>query len=92
MEPSYSVVAAALSKFHTAPEGIQALWLLAGAATWLGSLVCLLRAATKIAALAVRRGKALGEPLHAIYRAPDGKLMLYVLGQVRELEPAICPP
>jgi hypothetical protein len=90
MEPSYSVVADALSKFHTAPEGIQALWLVTGAVTVLGVAYCGLQAVQVIAGLFARlvdrpNGRR-GVPLYAVYEDADGRLMLYAHGAaVREL-------
>ncbi|WP_262031121.1 hypothetical protein [Microvirga sp. Mcv34] len=91
MEPlssthTYSVMADALSKFHTAPEWIQALWLVMVPVTVLGLGFCLLRAVTEIAAMVARRGERQGEPLYAIYRTTDGRLMMYARGVVRELQ------
>jgi hypothetical protein len=90
MEPSsnvqtYSFLADALSKFHTAPEGIQALWLVMVPVTLVGLGVCLLQAVKEIAGIVLRRGERQGEPLYAIYRTADGRLMMYARGAVREL-------
>lgn len=94
MEPSssvqtYSIVADALSKFHTAPEWIQALWLVMMPVTIVGVAACITREAGQIAALAAQR-RALrdmskGEPIYAIYQAPDERWMLYACGVVHEL-------
>jgi hypothetical protein len=89
MEPSsvqaYSVVADALSKFHTAPEGIQALWLVTGAVTVLGVAYCGLQAVKAVAGLFARSDERRGVPLYAVYEDADGRLMLYAHGAVREL-------
>jgi len=94
MEPSssvhaYSFLADALSKFHTAPEWIQALWLVMVPVTAVGVSACLMRAVQHIAAALVRREEARGvwqgNPVYAIYQAPDGRWMLYARGTVREL-------
>src|SRR5215213_6590146 len=85
MEPSYSIVADALSKFHTAPEGIQALWLVMVPVTVLGAAFCLLHAVKEIVALFVRPGERRGVPLYALYEDADGRLMLYARGTLREL-------
>lgn len=85
MEPSYSVVADALSKFHTASEGIQALWLVTGAVTVLGTAFCGLQAVRAVAGLLALRGERRGEALYAVYEEADGRLMLYARGTVREL-------
>ncbi|EIM30493.1 hypothetical protein [Microvirga lotononidis] len=91
MEPlpsphAYSVMADALSKFHTAPEWIQALSLVMVPVTLVGLGLCLLQAVKEIAAMALRRGERQGEPLYAIYRTEDGRLMMYARGVVRELQ------
>ena len=85
MEPFYSVVADALSKFHTAPEGIQALWLVMGAVIVVGTAFCLLQAVKEVVALFARPGERRGVPLYAIYEEADGRLMLHAGGTVREL-------
>jgi hypothetical protein len=89
MEPSYSVLADALSKFHTAPEWIQALWLVMVPVTIVGATACIMRAAREIAAVIARHRAAgglwQGQPVYAIYRAPDGRWMLYARGAAREL-------
>jgi hypothetical protein len=41
MDPSYSAFADWLSKVHTAPPLIQALWILAGPATLVGIAFCI---------------------------------------------------
>ena len=84
MEPSYSVVADALSKFHTAPDWIQALWLVLGSATVLGCAFCGLEAVRAVAGLFARPGGRRGVPLYAVYEDEDGRLMLYAHGTARE--------
>jgi hypothetical protein len=95
MEPSssvqaYSFLADALSKFHTAPEWIQALWLVTVPVTIVGASACLMRAVRDIAAALIRHGGRhgiwQGRPVYALYQAPDGRWMLYAHGTVRELE------
>ncbi|MBA1157926.1 hypothetical protein [Microvirga mediterraneensis] len=93
MEPlssphTYSVLADALSKFHTAPEWIQALWLVMVPVTLVGLGFYLLQAVKEVAGTVVRRGERQGEPLYAIYRTEDGRLMKYARGVVRELQGA----
>lgn len=105
MEPSvqsYSVLADALSKFHTAPEWIQALWLVTVPVTVVGASACLTRAVKHIAAALARRGASQGvwqgSARYAIYQDADGRLMLYACGTVRELpseeavKEALLPP
>lgn len=91
MEPSgvqtYSVVADALSKFHTAPEWIQALWLVMVPVTVLGAAFCLLQAVKEIAALFARRGERRGVLFYAVYEDEAGRLMLYARGAVGEWQP-----
>jgi hypothetical protein len=75
-----------LSKFHTSPEWIQALWLLMVPVTLVGATACLMRVAGQIAAAIAQRGAMQGHPLYAIYEAPDGRWMLYAGGRVRDLQ------
>ncbi len=89
MEPPYSVWADMLAKFHTAPEWIQALWLVSGPATMLGMTWLVMRAVREIALLLAQRPRAeawLGHPVCAIHRTADGRWMLSARGVVRELE------
>ena len=62
MEPSYSVVADALNKFHTAPVIIQALWLLVVPVVVLGVTWPVMRGLRDIA-VAVRRPRPETESL-----------------------------
>jgi hypothetical protein len=55
MEPSYSVLADALSKFHTAPEWIQALWLVVVPVTMLGMTGLLMRGLAELTSILSRR-------------------------------------
>ncbi|MCB8820442.1 hypothetical protein [Microvirga rosea] len=58
MEPPYSVLADALSKYQSSPDWVQALWLVAVPVTVVGSVACVMRGVTAIvlALLARRRG------------------------------------
>lgn len=91
MDPSYSAFADWLSKVHTAPPLIQALWILAGPATIVGIAFCIAWAAREIAALragarwAHRAAELEGFPLHAVYRTPEGRWMLLSHGRVRAM-------
>lgn len=86
MEPQYSAFADLLNKFHTAPMPIQALWLAA-----------LLLIGWHLASVAGRvleeflrildRRDARRAAEYAIYREADGRWMLSVRGQARELTP-----
>ncbi|MCB5173718.1 hypothetical protein [Microvirga lenta] len=86
MDQPYSAFADLLNKFHTSSDAIQALWLLAVPLTVLGTAYCVMRAIREIALAVIdRRGAWQGEPVYAIYRAPDGRWMLLSRGAVREL-------
>ena len=74
-----------LSKFHTWPEFIQALWLVAGPATLLGMTWLLLRGATElVSALPSFRGMRRGRLVCGVYENPEGRLLLYRDGAVTE--------
>ena len=86
MEPSYSVVADWLSKFHTWPAFIQMLWLVAPLAALLGTTWLVMRGLRDLAlVLLARPGVAQGRSIYAIHETPDGRCMLYARGKVREL-------
>src|SRR4051794_21242984 len=83
--PPYSLFADWLSKFHTWPEFIQALWLVAVPATLLGMTALLLRGVTEIVgALPAFRGERRGRLVYGVYENPDGRLLLYRDGAVTE--------
>jgi hypothetical protein len=86
MEPSYSVLADALSKFHTAPEWIQALCILAGT-------VCALTALHTVKAIivaALRRKTDPGIELdYGICRDRTGRLMVYPELRQEEVPPSL---
>ena len=73
----YNLAADWLSKFHTSPEPIQALWLVAMTVTVLGVTWLLMRA---LAALLARPGKnrLQGHLAFGVYEAPDGRWMVYL--------------
>jgi hypothetical protein len=81
---AYSIVADLLSKFHTAPEWIQALWLVTVPVTVLGTAFCLLQIVKEIAGVFARRSERQGVPLYVVYEDADGRLMLDAPGAVRE--------
>jgi hypothetical protein len=83
VEP-YSVVADLLSKFHTAPDWIQALWLVMVPVTVLGTAFCLLQIVKEIAGVFARRSERQGVPVYVVYEDADGRLMLDAPGAVRE--------
>jgi hypothetical protein len=86
--PPYSPFADWLSKFHMASEPIQALWIVALAAVALG--FCWSLAAPLRFWLAARRprGGPGGELIYGVYRDPDGRMLVYLDGRVRELDEA----
>jgi hypothetical protein len=84
VEP-YSVVADLLSKFHTAPDWIQALWLVMVPVTVLGTAFCLLQIVKEIAGVFARRGERQGVPVYVVYEDADGRLMLDAQGSMREV-------
>jgi hypothetical protein len=89
MEPPYSVLADMLAKFHTAPEWIQALWLVSVPATMLGMTWLVMRAVREIAVLLAQRPRAEAwqrHPVCAIHRTADGRWMLSAPVAVRELK------
>ncbi len=59
-----------LNKFHTAPEWIQALWLVAGPLTLLGAAWLLLRALRDLIPLLIRRQER-GLLIYGIYQDPQ---------------------
>ena len=72
-QPPYSAWADLLNKFHTAPEIVQALMVVAGAAIVLGGLGCL--TALLIQCLHSLRPAAPGTLLYGVYRTSDGCLV-----------------
>jgi hypothetical protein len=89
MEPPYSAWADWLSKFHTSPEWIQALWLTVGPVTVLGMTGLVLRAVKEIAVLLAQRQREeawQGHPVCAIHRTTDGRWMLSAPVAVQELK------
>jgi hypothetical protein len=84
MEP-YSIVSDMLSKVHTAPERIQALWLLTVPVTVWGAAFCLLQIMKEIAGVFARRGERQGVPVYVVYEDAHGRLMLNAQGSMREV-------
>ena len=78
----YSLWADMLNKFHTSPEWIQVLWLLAVPLLLFGLFWCVKEV---LVAFARQRQEAKGELLYSIYRNNDNELLVYhhaeVLGQ-----------
>lgn len=91
MEPSYSFFADLLAKFQTSSDWIKTLWIVAFSLTVVGLALCLSRMVTKLAALFARRGDWQGDVLYAIYRAPDGRWLVYAKGKVKDLIAEDCP-
>ncbi|WP_445501520.1 hypothetical protein [Microvirga sp. G4-2] len=76
MDQPYSIVADWLSKFHTWPELIQALWLITMPATVLGMTWIVMRGLTQILAITSRRpwrGRLIG----GVYRDDQGRWMIH---------------
>jgi hypothetical protein len=74
--PPYSFAADLLSKFHTSPDWIQALWLIAVPALVFG-IGWLVK--EMVVALA-RRRQPEGELLLSVYRRVDGGVVVYGMG------------
>ncbi|RDI52411.1 hypothetical protein [Microvirga subterranea] len=70
MEQPYSIAADWLSKFHTWPEFIQALWLVAVPVTVLGVTWLVMRGLRDIAAVLRGRGEATLYGVPSDWRAP----------------------
>ncbi|WP_114945748.1 hypothetical protein [Microvirga calopogonii] len=88
MDPSYSVLADALSKFHASSDWIKALCLISLPAMMLGACYCLMQIFKEVVLAFRSHGEAVhGNPLYAIYQTEDGRWMLYVRGEMRELKP-----
>ncbi|PVE26086.1 hypothetical protein DC522_02340 [Microvirga sp. KLBC 81] len=95
MDQPYSFGADLLSKFHTAPEWIQALWLIAPMLTVLG--IAYLAAQVSREALRLHKvesqlGALEGRLLYGIYKNAHGELMLYVHGKTESLSAEDLPP
>lgn len=57
----------------------------------MGSAFCLMRAVRDIAASVMRRDEFQGDVLYAIYRAADGRWLVYARGQISDLTAPDCP-
>jgi hypothetical protein len=82
MDQTYSPFADWLSKFHTWPEPIQALWLIAVPATLIGITWLLMRGLRETIA-ATRHPQ--GRLLYGVYQDPQGHLILYRHGREPEV-------
>jgi hypothetical protein len=68
----YSPWADLLSKFHTASESIQALWIIAASVTALGVTYLLMRGVRETVALSRGRREPHGRSIYAAHADPDG--------------------
>ena len=92
MDQPYSVVADWLSKFHTWPELIQALWLLAIPATALGVTWLVMRGLRDLIPMLARRHWR-GHLIYGVYQDPQGRWMVYWHNrQPQELDRSNPPP
>src|SRR5215212_11044195 len=86
----YSPLADWLSKFHTASEPIQALWIVAIVVVALGIVWAFtLPLRVWLSALrerGERRGAEGGELVYGVYRDGQGRWLVYAEGEVRALE------
>jgi hypothetical protein len=91
MDQPYSIVADWLSKFHTWPESIQALWLIAVPVTVLGVTWIVMRGLREVVAAWLGRGEAM---LHRAPHAWDGPLLSFAGGRLRvaKQEAPLLPP
>jgi hypothetical protein len=80
MEQPYSVVADWLSKFHTWPEFIQALWLTAMPVTVLGVTWIVMRGLRDIAAVLRGRGEA---TLYGVIEDAEGRRLVWRDGEMK---------
>jgi len=86
MEPSYSVLADWLSKFHTCPAFIQMLWLVAPLAALLGTTWLVMRGLRDIVAVWRGRGEPRGRLVYGVIEGADGRLLLWRDGEARAVE------
>ncbi|PVE23225.1 hypothetical protein DC522_16965 [Microvirga sp. KLBC 81] len=76
MDQPYSIVADWLSKFHTSPEFIQALWLIAMPATVLGVTWLVMRGLAGLShTLSLRHWR--GHLIYGVYQDEQGHWMIY---------------
>jgi hypothetical protein len=86
--PPYSPIADWLSKFHTASEPIQALWIVALVVTVLGVVWSLTTPLRLWLALRGGRGERRGELVYGVYRDAEGRWLVYAEGEVRVVDRA----
>ncbi|WP_445503147.1 hypothetical protein [Microvirga sp. G4-2] len=75
MDQPYSFWADLLNKFHTAPELIQALWLMALSATALGVTWIVMRGLTQILSITSCRHWR-GQLIYGVYQDDQGRWMI----------------
>jgi len=86
MDQPYSVVADWLSKFHTWPMLIQALWLVAVPVTVLGVTWIMMRGLRDLAAVWRGRGEEHGRLVYGVVEDVDERLLVLQDGEVRVVE------
>jgi len=90
---TYSVLADWLSKFHTWPEFIQALWIVAIPVTVLGVTWLTMRALRDLISLTRTKRHWRGHLIYGVYQDPQGRWMIYWHDrQPQELDWANPPP
>lgn len=100
MDQPYSFGADLLDKFHTSPDWIQALWLVAPFLTTLGIAYLVTQVLREV--LSSRRaesprsenqqGSLEGHLLYGIYKNVHGELTLYIHGKTESLSAEDLPP
>ena len=85
MDQPYSVIADWLSKFHTWPETIQALWLVAVSVTVLGVTWIVMRGLRETVAV-WRGGEARGCLEYGVVEEAQGRVLVYRDGEARAVE------
>jgi hypothetical protein len=81
MDQPYSVIADWLSKFHTWPESIQALWLIAVPVTVLGVTWIVMRGLRDT--VAAWRGRGEGQLEHGVVEDAQGRVIVWRDGEAR---------
>ena len=96
MEQPYSVLADWLSKFHTWPEFIQGMWLVAVPVTVLGVTWIVMRGLrdTVAAWRKASRGEPHGRLVYGVIEDAEGRLLAWRDGEARavEIHPTLMPP
>lgn len=92
MDQPYSVVADWLSEFHTWPELIQALWLVALPVTALGVTWLTMRALRDIIGLTRAERHWRGHLIYGVYQDPQGRWMIYSDGRTPQEVDRTNPP